>query len=326
MPNDEVNLILFGDFGNGKPTQKTTAAAMTSYVERTRKQFNAGLTVGDNFYVKMTTVDDWQFQSLFEDMYDARVINFPVYLATGNHDYERAEGNKTKVDLAREWTAKWPTSRLKMPARWYRVDLPTGDAPLVTALMLDSSMPKLTKAEWEQQKRWIAGQLESSPARWKIACAHHPFYSNGSHGDNPIMQKEWGPIFRDGGLDFYVGGHDHDLQHLEMKEWPFSFIQAGGGGQPVTDMRIDRRGPFSRKLHGFVHAEFREDAARIRYIAQPDARVVHDFTRAAKGGAIEVIVSTGRDKGTVKPLKVLQEIRAEAREATEAVGKPAKTR
>ena len=307
FPADQVNLIVFGDFGNGKPSQKDNAKTMANYVQKTGAQFNGALTVGDNFYVKMKDVDDWQFQALFEDMYDARSLNFPYFVTVGNHDFEKAElNNKSKVDLEREYSALHPNSRWKYPARWYRIDFPQGaEKPLVTALMLDSSMPRMTPAEWDEQKKWIDKQLAASPAKWKIACAHHPFFSNGSHGDNGVMQLEWGPIFKKRGLDMYVAGHDHDLQHLQVDGWPFSFVQAGGGGQPITDMRRDIRGPFSRKIYGFIHLHFESDTAEVRYVASPDAKIIHHFERQKETGAVTVITSTPRDKATTKPLKSL---------------------
>jgi hypothetical protein len=309
FPADEENLIVFGDFGNAKQSQKDTAKTMANYVERTKTQFNAALTVGDNFYVKMRDADDWQFQSLFEDMYDARRLNFPFFVSMGNHDYEFAEPRtgKVKADLEREYSAKHPDSRWRaMPERWYRLDFPVGsERPLITVLMLDSSKPRMTDAEWESEKVWIDEQLATTPARWKIACAHHPFFSNGSHGDNGVMQVEWGPIFKARGLDLYVAGHDHDLQHLQIEGWPFSFVQAGGGGQPVTDMRRDIRGPFSRKIHGFVHLRASGDTADVRYLAIPDGKVIHEFARDKGSGAIRIVSTTGRDKATTKPLKTL---------------------
>jgi hypothetical protein len=326
-PANEVNLILFGDFGNAKQSQKDTAKTMAAYVEKTGTQFNAALTVGDNFYVKMRDVDDWQFQSLFEDMYDARRLNFPFFVSMGNHDYELAEPRtgKTKADLEREYTARHPDSRWKALAeRWYRLDFPVGsEKPLLTVLMLDSSKPKMTDAEWGSQKAWIDEQLATTPAKWKVACAHHPFFSNGSHGDNGVMQVEWGPIFKARGLDLYIAGHDHDLQHLQIEGWPISFVQAGGGGQPVTDMRRDVRGPFSRKIHGFAHLRVSGETADVRYLAIPDAKIIHEFARDKQSGAIRIVSTTGRDKATTKPLKTLAGLgEADVRAATKPTTRP----
>jgi len=53
------------------------AKALAKYVEGTGTQFNGLLTLGDNFYVPLKDVEDYQFQSLFEDMFDAKRLNFP---------------------------------------------------------------------------------------------------------------------------------------------------------------------------------------------------------------------------------------------------------
>jgi hypothetical protein len=302
---------VFGDFANAKEQQKTVARAMAAYVEKTGVQFNGLLTVGDNFYVRLRGVDDYQFQSLFEDMYDARRLNFPFFLTAGNHDYEpwrpdRSRGERYKAEIEREYARKHPDSRLKYPAgKWYRLDFPQGgERPFVTALMLDSNKPHLTANEWEEQKQWIDEQLAKTPARWRISAAHHPFFSNGAHGDNGVMQVEWGPVMRKGGLDFYCGGHDHDLQHLQLPGWPMSFIQAGGGGQTATDMRWDSRGPFSRKSHGFAHFRITPDLAEVKYVDAREGKVVHYFTRDNEN-RVKVIYTTGRDRATTKPLKTL---------------------
>jgi tartrate-resistant acid phosphatase type 5 len=305
LPEGEVNLIVFGDFGNGKPSQRETARAMAEYCAKVKTQFHGLLTVGDNFYVKMKDADDWQFQTLFEDMYDARRINFPWYVTSGNHDYERTGNGQRKVDVEMEYARRNPQSRWKYPAKYYRVDFPQGSAkPLLMALMLESSMPNQSREEWAAQKRWIAEQLATSNATWKVACAHHPFFSNGSHGDNGVLQREWGPLFKAGGLNAYIAGHDHDLQHLELRDWPFSFIQAGGGGQPVTDMRRDVRGPFSRKLHGFAHVRVTPETMEVRYVASRDGKVTHYFERD-RDGTVTILSSSGHDKATTKPLKTL---------------------
>jgi len=245
LSQNEVNIIVIGDWGNNKEAQKKTAATLNSYVEKTGRGFNATLLAGDNWYVRLSGVNDYQWQSLFEDMYDAQKLAMPFYVTLGNHDYEF-----NKWNIERDYAKKNPDSRWKYPAKWYRVDFPAKPAkPLLSVLMLDSNKPKLTKEEWAEQIRWIETELSKKDlGEWTAACAHHPIFSNGSHGDNGVLMLEWGKIFKEHKMDFYFCGHDHDLQHLQVKDWPMSFVVAGGGGQGTTDMRRDIRGPFSRKL------------------------------------------------------------------------------
>jgi len=48
------------------------------------------------------------------------------------------------------------------------------------------------------------------------------------------LQVHWGPIFKKYKLDFYLCGHDHDLQQLTVPDWWTSFILAGGMGSSST--------------------------------------------------------------------------------------------
>src|SRR5687767_4996668 len=95
VTDNEVNIIVIGDWGNNKETQKKTAATMATYVEKTGRPFNATLLAGDNFYVRLSGVLDYQWQSLFEDMYDAKKLAMPFYVSLGNHDYEQ---NKAQIE------------------------------------------------------------------------------------------------------------------------------------------------------------------------------------------------------------------------------------
>jgi hypothetical protein len=300
-PIGEVNLIAMGDWGTGDNSQKKVAATLARYVAATGIQFNGALLPGDNFYVRLSGIHDMQWQTLFEDMYDPARLNFPFYGVLGNHDFEQ-QGKKARYQL--EYTYANPRSRWKMPARFYRLDLPD-ERPLVTVLMLDSNKPKMRREEWKRQLRWIDEQLsDRQGSRWTLCLAHHPLFSNGSHGDNGVLIREWGTLFRKHALDFYVNGHDHDLQHLEIPGWPTSFIIAGGGGRGTTAMRRNNRGPFSRKLHGFAHLQFFPDHAVVRFINGDNGQVVHTLHRDLDG-AVSILQTTGRDKPTTQPLRVI---------------------
>jgi hypothetical protein len=171
--------------------------------------------------------------------------------------------------------------------------------------MLDSNKPHMTSEDWKAEMKWIDDEL-SKPrtTKWTIAAAHHPLFSNGAHGDNGVLQVQWGPIFKKHKLDFYVCGHDHAIQHLQIPGWSTTFLLAGGGGKKPTKMRRDLRGPFSRSLNGFAHLELNPDRAIVRFVSGADARVVYEFERAHDGD-VNVLVEGSRDKATTQPLKVL---------------------
>src|SRR5688500_4076530 len=230
---DEVNLLAMGDWGNGGRQQRVVAAAMRDYVRSSEQDFDGILLCGDNFYVKLRGVDDPQWRTLFEEMYDKDVLDFPFYAALGNHDYENG---KDVIEL--EYARRNPESRWKMPSRWYRIDFPKDD-PLVTVFMLDSDKDLLRRELWHAQNQWLRDQLRAGGlGKWVICAAHHPLFSNGDHGDIGALQKTWGALFEEHGVDFYVCGHDHDLQHLQVPGWETSFVLAGGGGADRKSTRL----------------------------------------------------------------------------------------
>lgn len=295
----EVNLLSMGDWGTNGPEQKLIAKILAKYVSDAAKPFDAMLLVGDNFYVQLPGgVQDPMWQSAFEQMYNPSTLNFPFYAVLGNHDYKNGK-DQIELDYARQN----PHSRWKLPARWYRVDFPE-DHPLVTALMLDSDKDDVGDERWQQQKTWLAAELAKPRGTWTICCAHHPLFSNGGHGDNPVLQNDWGKLFVKYNVDFYMCGHDHDLQQLQIPNWFTSFVIVGGGGASPTAMRHDERGPMSLQTNGFGHFEFTADMCTVRFINDQD-KLLHQFTRT-KNGKVEVQIEGGFTKAAGNPLRALE--------------------
>lgn len=301
-----VNLIAMGDWGNGAKSQKEVAGVMSKYIASVGGSFDGAVLAGDNFYGKLSSTQDKRWKRDFEDMYaPAAGFAFPFYAVAGNHDLEAK-----KLSIEMGYARENPQSRWKFPARWYRVDLPAGSAdPMVTVLMLDSNKDKL-KADWAGELKWLEYQLEKTPKlrkdgsrHWVIAVAHHPLFSNGQHGDNGVLQTTWGARFKKLGLDMFVGGHDHDLQHLELDGWPMSFVQVGGGGASTREMRRDNRGPFSMRTNGFAHLAFAADKVTVQFVAK-DGAILHAFDRTGEG-KITVLKEGKRDAAAKDQLKAL---------------------
>ena len=298
-PTPQVNLLAMGDWGTNGDAQRSVARALVTYVSAANKPFDGMLLVGDNFYMTLPGgIHDPIWQSAFENMYDPHILSFPFYAVLGNHDYQ---SGKDAIEL--EYTRANPDSRWKLPARWYRVDFPA-DHPLVTALMLDSDRDMLGIDRWQQEKIWLANELVKPRGTWTLCCAHHPLFSNGGHGDNGILQNDWGTLFQKYNVDFYICGHDHDLQHLQIPNWFTSFIMVGGGGADLKLMLHDSRGPMSRLTHGFGSFTFTPELATIQFTTV-DGKTLHQFTRD-KSGKVDVQILGGNDKSAVNVLRALE--------------------
>ena len=302
-----IELLAMGDWGEDTAAQRAVAAAMVTEVQAQHIDPVAMLLLGDNFYFKLSGAGDPRWQTVFERVYDRNVLSEPFYACLGNHDYD---GNNLQAELG--YAKQNPQSRFKLPAEWYRIDLPPNH-PMVTVLMLDSNKDNMNDADWHRQVAWLEKQLAGPRAAWTICCAHHPLFSNGFFWGNGILQKDWGTLFQKYHVDFYLCGHEHDMEHLEIPGWHTSFVISGGGGAHSHPLSRDDRG-FSREAFGFVSLELTADNAIARYIGE-DGTPMHVFERT-KAGVVTVRQTTPNTKRT-NPLKAYLDMHEKKPAATQ---------
>lgn len=293
-----LHLLMVGDWGTEKPIpyQSLVAASMQNYVAKWKISTDALLMLGDNFYGQMPDgVSSSRWQTQFEQMYPQSSFDCPAYAVPGNHDYQLAPSSKFEAELA---YAKIGTSRWKMPARYFRITLPAQN-PLITLIALDSNMPNepaqpmppdptyYTPTDLERvlQLEWLASSLqEPKTTPFHIVMGHHPLYSNGAHGDNQTLIRDWDPLFRKYGVHLYLAGHDHDLQHLEFTGHPTSFVVSGGGGADLATLNSAdaERGPYAQLVHGFSHLQIQPDLMTLRHL-DISGGLLHKFTNTPDG-------------------------------------------
>jgi hypothetical protein len=301
QPHREINLLAFGDWGNGSKDQRAVAAAMADYVQLAgRRPFDGVLVLGDNLcHVKVRGVHDSVWNKRFERMYDPHRLNMPFYALLGNHDYGQ-HGELARIEL--DYSRAHPESRWRMPAKWYRLNLPS-DHPLATVLMLDSMVEG---EEWKSQLKWMEQELaKTNGSSWTICCAHFPLYSTARHGDTAKLLKDWEPLFEKYRVAFYVCGHDHDLEHLEIPDKHTSFLVSGGGGMPLYPIVRADRGPFARASHGFVHIKLTPEMAAVHFVDEA-GRWVHVFEKNIHN-EIRILHTTGVDKVESKPSSAVED-------------------
>lgn len=63
------------------------------------------------------------------------------------------------------------------------------------------------------EERWLRLDLASHPADCTLAYWHHPRFSSGLHGNEPLMQPIWQALY-DYGADVVLSGHDHDYERF----------------------------------------------------------------------------------------------------------------
>ena len=297
----ELRFVALGDMGMGNDDQARVAAAIEAVCAERGCAFALGL--GDLIYpAGATSAWDPQFDAKFEEPY-AR-LEFPFWNVLGNHDngqdplgatgpaggvglwYSGGDHEVAYAQRTDRASEKW-----RMPARHYAFD--AGPARFVgldtnTLVFYDVGLSSDLGAKVQEQEAWQAGAVAEGNASWRIAFGHHPYVSNGPHGNagsydgypmpgyNGDHLKE---AFEDGlcdGVDLYLAGHDHNLQWLEPVPscGRTQFIVSGGGGAEPYDLPGDGATRFQAKSLGFwwieltpdtLHAVAFDDEARVLF-------------------------------------------------------------
>jgi hypothetical protein len=244
-----VRFVVLGDAGEGNEDQYAVAAAMKSVCAVEGCDF--ALYLGDNFYSSgVESIDDEQWQTKFELPYAE--IDFPFYAVLGNHDYGSGGAGNIWEQPEPQIAYSKQSDKWHMPDRTYRTDHePVSFYGLDTnALMWDTVWGGAA-----DQGAWLDRELKASSNLWKIAYGHHPYRSNGRHGNAgnyegiqgvPVLSGETVQVFMEdhvcGQVDLYFAGHDHNLQWLEPTcgtEWVLS-----GAGSKLSE--IEDRGNETR--------------------------------------------------------------------------------
>src|SRR3984957_15472580 len=288
-------MLVLGDWGyDDAKAQSQVAAGLRAYAKQHSVHPQALLMLGDNWYRELAGgAGSTRWQTQFEQMYPASEFPCPAYAVLGNHDYQRWPESKVDAELedARNGHTRWT-----MPSRWYRFEFPTKN-PLITFLALDSNMPKdgykelfgkdftLTPQQQAEQLAWFEAELKRPRTTPFLAVmAHHPVYSDGPHGDHPVLIREWDPLFRKYHVNLYLAGHDHDMQHLEFEGHPTSVFLSGGGGADLYALKVEpsQRGPYAQKVYGFSHISVSPRQMTLRHLDQ-NGNTLHAFTKTPEG-------------------------------------------
>lgn len=203
---ESVNFIILGDTGTGDNNQKLVSEAAKRICDLHKCDF--ALLLGDNIYeYGPNGPSDPQFQDKFENPYSD--FDIPFFLVQGNHDNSWVLPGDGGLNKRGSYEVQYANSgkskKFRMPARYYNFAFPQdSEVPLVEFFALDTnslahSISDLTMNLDEynlEQQLWLTEAIEKSKAQWKFAMGHHPYVSNGIHGNagnydenSPVWEK-----------------------------------------------------------------------------------------------------------------------------------------
>lgn len=214
-----VRLVAFGDQGEGNEAQYMVGAA--AEVVCAERGCDFALLLGDNFYDQgVTSAMDQQFIDKFELPYEGLDMRF--YVVLGNHDYGTLANDWARGNYQVEYTQfsdKW-----YLPHYWYTFSSESG----ATQFFMFDTARMMWNHDVGDQRQWLANELLGSAAPWKVAVAHHPYISNGQHGNAGNYEGlGWLPfvngdevkgVIEDlvcGQANVYISGHDHNRQAFD---------------------------------------------------------------------------------------------------------------
>lgn len=267
-PAAPLTFLAIGDWGRGGEFhQKDVAMQMGAFAEKTPVRFV--VSTGDNFYsFGVKSVTDPLWKRSFEDVYTAKGLMVPWYVALGNHDHR---GNAAAEIEYSKTSPRW-----RMPDRYYTVTEKAGGTSTLQLFVLDTSpfigeyygplsVTKVEGLDPKIQIAWLEKELAKSDATWKIVVGHHGVYSVGTeHGNSPELIRDVKPLLEKYHVQAYINGHDHDLQHL--REGPVSYFTSGAGSE-TKPTGHDARTLFSRgNTSGFMAFAVTDDVMSVTVI------------------------------------------------------------
>jgi len=270
-----LNFIAMGDWGrNGADHQKQVAKQMGLTATASKAQFI--ISTGDNFYPSgVISPQDPLFKYSFEDIYTDFSLQWDWYVILGNHDYKsNPDAQVAYSKISRRW---------KMPARYFAKKFPiNGDLnnqvliafidtnPLIPEFYKNSEYgPNVKGQDTTAQKRWLAKTLsDTDPSiKWKIVVGHHPMFTGGSRTegyDTKAIRSSLKPVLDRYGVDVYLTGHEHSLQHIKPAGKTHHFIS--GAASEKTPVKLIEDQQMAASTYGFMLFSVNKDSIKVQTI------------------------------------------------------------
>lgn len=288
--------MVLGDGGKGNANQRLVAEGIAAVCADRTDNRAAGcafaLYLGDNVYdTGVESADDPQFHSKFEQPYAG--LDFPFFVVMGNHDYGSTSLARWRAEPQVAYTAR--SEKWTLPAPYYTFAV--GNVQFygldTNALMLESI--------WGDsgQGAWLDDQLDGPRDQWRVVFGHHPYRSNGQHGNAGAYEGlGWLPVVRGstvadfyedhvcGRVDIAFAGHDHNRQWLSPT-CRTHFVVSGAASH-VTPLARRDANPTEFEddsEEGFLWVEIDGDALTgVFYDADGTERFVRTVARSGTRG------------------------------------------
>lgn len=283
MEKNNIIFIATGDWG------------MSSYINNLNtlnlkkiKDLQFNILLGDNFYPNgVSSVNDSQWKNKFALMFNQEIPSFAIL---GNHDYIQ---NPEAQILYTKYNNSW-----KMPFYYYDIIINIYKKS-VHFIFIDTNLlaeditfyllkntnasnesiknyKKLIDKNKQQQKKWLEKTLKKSKSKWKIVCGHYPVYSNGPHKISTELQNYLIPLLEKYKVDFYISGHDHNLQHLIKNNINYVVSGAFSSYYPKNFTTTMTKTLFFSNLGGVAKFEINDNSIILDFLASNNS-IIYNY-------------------------------------------------
>jgi tartrate-resistant acid phosphatase type 5 len=269
----DLIFLVIGDWGRGSADQRTVAVQMAKTAKAVGARFV--ISTGDNFYPSgVRSVDDTQWVTSFEDVYDAPALMIPWYVTLGNHDHGR--NIRAQVDYTKL------SSRWRLPANSYKHTQLLTEGESADFFHLDTTSIIERYSSEEPQLVWLERKLAASTAIWKIVIGHHPVYAGGEHGETNELIVLLKPLLERYGVQVYLNGHDHDMEHVVVDG--IHYLTSGAAAKPKRAKAVEGTRFVMGDRLGFMMARLMPGVMRIEFIDAQGTSLYH--ARLPRGPAL----------------------------------------
>lgn len=204
VPDTSVTVVAAGDIACSPTSSYFNGGLGTS--TRCRQKYTADL-IGQLGADAVFALGDTQYEDGLLDhfmrSYDLswgryKDITYPV---AGNHEY--------RVPGAADYFSYFGARAGDPSKGYYSFDL--GDWHIIA---LNSNCAAVGGcAAGSAQEQWLRADLAAHPSTCTLAFWHHPLFSSGSHGNNPVVSDLWRALY-EAGTELVLTGHDHHYERF----------------------------------------------------------------------------------------------------------------
>jgi tartrate-resistant acid phosphatase type 5 len=264
----QTQFVVIGDTGKDNDGQKQVAEAISRHCQKETCHF--GMLTGDNIYPGgMSSASDPILDTMFKKYYAP--LKFPFFITLGNHDYGKLSNDWTRGAFQLGYARKNPQYHL--PHFFYYHEMED-----LVLLVLDSTRLMWDK-DFDSQEILAREAFAKARGKWFVVLAHHPYLSNGNHGNAGRYEGVSIPSFISGTdvkkfiernicgkSDLYISGHDHNLQLTDgrIQQCPTLFAVSGAGAS-TEDLKGRNPVIFQSESLGFVTLSIDKKTLRIRF-------------------------------------------------------------